>query len=323
MFFGMKSTKLGSVPIGRATPYMTSNTAPHGTVSYSSNYSTAYGFQAFDTNLATSWTAGYVPNGWIQFKLSSVKTIGSFRYKTSSLPERAPKNYNVKVSLDGIVWTTVLDVLNEPQLASEGYIPIRKFDLIPCRYIKLTIDSTHENVNALSIADIEYIEYKDKNYNGLNLVDKFGTILNVTHSGTSLVGWENHSENNSAPVVIAQILNKGGFDCIYLQTGHTAEASRRWYEVTLDSDGNVITANDSYILRYKYYDSIRGLTVESSAGSRWYTTIYLDGPALVASETWQQYESLPFVIPFNWIGLVMNETWNARLNIRDIELVKV
>lgn len=99
-----------------AIPAMTSNTAPSGEASASSNFYSAPAYMAFDknsgspTNAWVSAAGGIV--GWIQYKFPYKIRIAKYDiYPQINLATRAPKSWTFEGSDDGASWE-VLDIQN-------------------------------------------------------------------------------------------------------------------------------------------------------------------------------------------------------------------
>lgn len=152
-----------------------------------------------------------------------------------------------------------------------------------------------------------------------NLID----LESSRFEGGTIGSWTEHDENNGASPVLCETIEYYGRKCLHLQAPHTSERARRWVEIAEDVNGETIVPGESYILEYKYINSTRGLTVHSSSSSRWYTTTYLNGPILTDELVWNDYESLPFAIPYDWIAVGFDETWDKNLYVDNVVLRRV
>jgi hypothetical protein len=89
-------------------PAMTSNTAPSGTVTYSSQYYA--GWQAFSQNIVSHW--GWLSNGatpqWLSYQFPTAKTVRSYEMRqygeNYNLGNRRAKSWIFQGSTDGNTW---------------------------------------------------------------------------------------------------------------------------------------------------------------------------------------------------------------------------
>lgn len=102
-------------------PKMTSNTAPSGVCSASSNYSADYpAFRVFDGIPYTSsnnsrWVSasGSNTNQWLQYKFTSAVKIEYVRIQQlNTSGTGTPKNMKVQASNDGVAWTDIATYVN-------------------------------------------------------------------------------------------------------------------------------------------------------------------------------------------------------------------
>lgn len=95
-------------------PTMTSDSAPYGTVIYSSQLSSSarYGYQAFDKNNSTMWSTEdyYKDNCYIGYKFTNPICVKKFSILKTNRPLRAPKNFKLQGSNDNTTWDDVSDV---------------------------------------------------------------------------------------------------------------------------------------------------------------------------------------------------------------------
>jgi len=94
-------------------PTMTDNTTPNGYVA-SANLNSGTAYYAFDSNLSTYWTPGYVsgPN-WIQLQFPLLRTITMFQRSNDGA---TPTNFIIAGSLDGVNWNTIFNGINNTSL---------------------------------------------------------------------------------------------------------------------------------------------------------------------------------------------------------------
>jgi hypothetical protein len=91
-------------------PTMTSNTAPSGVCSASSNYSATPAYYAFDHGNTNGWITNGTSTGWIQYQFASAVTITSYEvtpWSTDNFPSRSPTAWTLEGSNDGSTWTTL------------------------------------------------------------------------------------------------------------------------------------------------------------------------------------------------------------------------
>lgn len=122
--------------VNNVFPTMTSNTAPSGTVSSSSDFSGSYPpWQAFDGGVTGPaptgvWMCGTGTGGWIQYQFSSGIIIGRYKlqnYRSVDFgSNRSLKDWVLKGSNDGTSFTT-LDTKSAQ--SSWGDVEERTFDI--------------------------------------------------------------------------------------------------------------------------------------------------------------------------------------------------
>jgi len=96
-------------------PVMTSNTSPSGQVSASSSYdSTTYApWKAFDGNNVSGVCSRWISSGnmpqWIAYKFNAPVTARNYYIlpETGGCADRAPKNFQLQGSNDGVNWTSL------------------------------------------------------------------------------------------------------------------------------------------------------------------------------------------------------------------------
>lgn len=100
-----------NAPSSNLIPIMTSNTAPSGVASASSNSATA--FQAFDgvtafvnTDTTSGWrsTTGAIP-GWLQYKFSAAQLADHYSITCWKGNYSAPRDFKLQGSQNGTAWT--------------------------------------------------------------------------------------------------------------------------------------------------------------------------------------------------------------------------
>jgi hypothetical protein len=98
----------GAVPPG-LIPVMTSNTAPSGTASASSSYSSVAAWYAFSV-AQNGWITNGTSTGWLQYQFPSSQTVYSYSivpWSSDTFPGRTPTAWTLQGSNDGSTWTTV------------------------------------------------------------------------------------------------------------------------------------------------------------------------------------------------------------------------
>jgi hypothetical protein len=100
---------------GAAIPAMTSATAPSGTVSASSYYSTTPAWHAFETSISDGdgghgWITNGTSTGWIRYQFPTAKTAVAYSIRPwwyDNYPGRTPKTWTFEGSNNGSAWTTL------------------------------------------------------------------------------------------------------------------------------------------------------------------------------------------------------------------------
>ena len=118
--------------VGKSTPDMTSNTAPSGIVSASSEYSSSYApWMALDLNLEPEhgWVSGAVPSEaspqWWQYQFPSAVTIRAFAFVVrDSVNPASPEDCKLQGSNNGSSWDDLHTVTGLTSLARNERSPI-------------------------------------------------------------------------------------------------------------------------------------------------------------------------------------------------------
>lgn len=94
------------MPDPRIIPTMTTNTAPSGVASASSEYTEAYqAWQALDNDTATFWhSTGTGPPWWVQYQFASPCLISAYSVNNSA-GNYIQSEFNLQGSKDGSAWT--------------------------------------------------------------------------------------------------------------------------------------------------------------------------------------------------------------------------
>jgi len=89
------------------TPTMTSNTAPSGTVSGSSNNGSTYDkYKALDKNSTTQWMATAFPC-WLKYDFGYAVRVYTYTIDSRARTDLAPKTWTIEGSNDDSSWTTL------------------------------------------------------------------------------------------------------------------------------------------------------------------------------------------------------------------------
>ena len=121
---GVKAAFLASTALTKASvPLMTSNTAPSGVASASSEYGPEYqAWRAFDQTV-NHWAADGVANSWVQYKFDNPVFIHSVFVQTHETPYAA-KNCHIEYSDDGVSFSVAKSIELAPD--SQTNISINK-----------------------------------------------------------------------------------------------------------------------------------------------------------------------------------------------------
>jgi hypothetical protein len=90
-------------------PTMTSNTAPSGTASASTTWSTVFPWDAF-APAQSGWITNAVTTGWLQYQFPSAQTVLAYSiipWSADTFPTRSPSAWTFQGSNDGSTWTTL------------------------------------------------------------------------------------------------------------------------------------------------------------------------------------------------------------------------
>jgi hypothetical protein len=91
-----------------ATPIMTSNTQPTGTVISSNNSGTAYYAFGQDNNQSLYWSSGVVNTGWLGYTFSTGKVIKRYFIRQGNINASVPKTWTFEGSNDGFATAGVI-----------------------------------------------------------------------------------------------------------------------------------------------------------------------------------------------------------------------
>ncbi|WP_379392298.1 hypothetical protein [Paenibacillus lentus] len=94
-------------------PDMTSNNAPSGVASASSNYSSYPAWQAFSTK-GIQWLTKVGQNtGWLQYTFTKKQKINQYTILPSDTVRRSPQTWTFEGSNDGTTWAILDERINE------------------------------------------------------------------------------------------------------------------------------------------------------------------------------------------------------------------
>lgn len=189
---GLYQDYTGYLP--NAIPTMTSNTAPSGVASASSEASATYSpWKAMDKSTAAQWrttTTGKYP-AWLQYELASSKTIKRYTITSHTTIDRAPKTWTFE-GFNGSTWDVLDTQTNIVFSASEK----KTFDFTnSTAYTKYRVNISLNNGGILTeIAELEMMEADPQVTNiqvaGLNLQTEL-EVTNVQVAGITLqVEWD-------------------------------------------------------------------------------------------------------------------------------------
>ena len=105
-------------------PTMTSNTAPYGEVSASSEYSSSYpSWKVFDNNLDTSssWISNGQTNQWVSYKFVKPTRINAVSIYAGGAGDVSIKNFRVEVSNDGTTYTPIYTGVYENRIETQYF----------------------------------------------------------------------------------------------------------------------------------------------------------------------------------------------------------
>jgi hypothetical protein len=184
-----------------ATPAMTSNTQPTGTVISSNNLGTAY--VAFNQDGASSpyWTSGVNNTGWLGYTFSSGKVIKRyfFRYNSAS---NTPKTWTFEGSNDGFATAgVVLDTVASYVTAS-NYTSVLLANTTAYTSYRINVTATQVAGSNVFIAELEMTESTNASpvYGGttggsFTVPSTLSGTRNIVQSGAGIIS------NNSATVI--------------------------------------------------------------------------------------------------------------------------
>ncbi|MBS1983112.1 MAG: hypothetical protein JST16_02975 [Bdellovibrionales bacterium] len=149
-----------------ATPTMTSNTAPSGTVTEGSSYNASYlGWKAFNKTTVDNndaWcTASGVTASTLGYQFPSAKVISSYsvQYRNYSDPLEAPKDWTFQGSSNGSSWTTL-----DTRSSETGWSQNQKRSYTvssPASYAYYRLNITNNNGTASAIICVGEVELKE------------------------------------------------------------------------------------------------------------------------------------------------------------------
>jgi F5/8 type C domain len=148
--------------IANLIPAMTSNTAPSGVASASSEYDPNYAaWKAFDkAGYSQRWCTAGTTAGWLQYQFASAHTVTSYAITSpSNVGDGVPKSWTFKGSNDGAAWTTLdtrTNIVDWAALANTRKV----FDFTNATaYAYYRLDITASNAAPyLAVGELEMIE---------------------------------------------------------------------------------------------------------------------------------------------------------------------
>lgn len=138
-------------------PQMTSNSAPSGTASASSELGAELAYQAFNRNTLDKWTPSSGPTGWLQYQFALGVTAKQYSIvgALSGRETQAPKTWTFQGSNNGSTWTT-LDTQTAVSAWSAGEKRTYTFsNLTSYSYYRLDITLNQGDATYLGIIELE------------------------------------------------------------------------------------------------------------------------------------------------------------------------
>lgn len=140
------------MPTDFAPHNMTSatNPAPY-VISASSYFSSLPPYKAFDNVVAANqyWVTNGISTGWLQIYVADLYQLDNYSIRVNSIPEpnRAPKDWTMKGSIDGVNWDT-LDTVTGQTTWTSGETRNFTCDVKGVGYSYFRLDVTANNGDA-------------------------------------------------------------------------------------------------------------------------------------------------------------------------------
>lgn len=189
---------LATFVLTNQAPIMTSLTAPAGTVSGSTTYSTYDAWRAFDnaTTLASSWMAS-ATTGWLKYDFGAGVTKAITHYSIMAIGTddsahitRAPKTWTFEGSNDNSSWTTINTQTNVAAWAAGEKRTFATSNVVAYRYYRINVSANQGDASYQCITEAELLMAPTST----NLIElaidsvrylKPGMVLDIYTAGTN------------------------------------------------------------------------------------------------------------------------------------------
>lgn len=167
-----------------AIPAMTSNTAPSGIASASSENGSYQAWKAFDKVTGVYGWTSTATTAWIKYEFPKPIAIKKYSLKSDQYPNRTPKNWTFEGSNDGSNWIVIDTIVGQ---TAWGVNAVRTFETnntTQYKMYRINVTANNGDTASVSIDEIEMFEivyeYKallqsnSKAYSTQNNLDKYG-----------------------------------------------------------------------------------------------------------------------------------------------------
>ena len=136
-------------------PTMTSNTAPSGVASASSEYGAGYqAYKAFDNNSSTSWSSTQTNNATLTYQFASACKVKACSITANyDLGAAHVKGFKLQISSDGNTWTDIYTGTCADVNTAQKFAAINSTSAI---YARLAIDDGYAVGNNIAAAEVQF-----------------------------------------------------------------------------------------------------------------------------------------------------------------------
>ena len=225
-----------------ATPAMTSDVTPAGTgyIIYSSIASSYFAASAFDKNFIAGGTSGWqsttANSGWLGYVFNSPRVIQAYAIFANNSQTRTPRTWTFEGSNDGVNWTVLESVANNP-IAAGGVYRSTNINLTSYSYYRVNITAVHTTGEVPNILELEL-------YNLYTTIISSGGSFNFNTAGVTANVTGATPLSNGATNLITYTLNSGSVTITITSNVTSSVATSSVFNIT--GNGNLIVNGTNF-----------------------------------------------------------------------------
>lgn len=261
-----------------ATPAMTSNTQPSGTVISSNNSGTAwYAFNQDAGSTTLYWQSSTANSGWLGYQFGSGKIIKRYFWRTMGTVGFLPKDWTFQGSNDGTTWTTLDTVTG--YVTNANYTSGLLANTTSYTYYRINITANNNASFNPAIAEFEMTEattaspvYGNTTGGTFLIPNTLVGSRNIVQSGAGIV-----SNSNNGVAQVINIQATSGATVNFNVSGSGFIFNQYWYTASTNVQCVNITGNCTVNFNGDIWGSQQGGSIQNNSGGN----IVLQGNATV------------------------------------------